>query len=131
MDIEVEFPGGKRVDAKVGGFTVHTDQPIEDGGEGTAPTPSKLFLASLAACAGVNLVYSFEHRGLSPGIARMLMHVEYGDDKMIKKIITEVQLPPDFPEKHKAALIRAVDVCYVKKSILHAPEFVTTLTVKS
>lgn len=130
MDIEVIFRGGKRVDAKIGGFTVQTDQPVEDGGEGTAPTPAKLFLASLAACAGVHLVYSFEHRGLSTETVRMLMHVEYDADKMIKRITTEVQLPPDFPEKHKAALVRAIDACYVKKNILHPPEFVTTLTVK-
>src|SRR5690242_6208835 len=52
-DIEVSFPGGKRVDARVGSFVVHTDQPADQGGEGGAVSPFDLFLASLATCAGI------------------------------------------------------------------------------
>ena len=39
MEIEVTFPAGKRVDARVGAFTIATDQPVESGGEGSAPAP--------------------------------------------------------------------------------------------
>ena len=49
----VTFPGGKRVDAEYGGFTVRTDQPPQSGGEGSAPQPFDLFLASIATCAGI------------------------------------------------------------------------------
>lgn len=54
--IEVTFPGGKRVDARVGPHVVHTDQPIEVGGEGSAVGPFDLFLASIAACAGTSVL---------------------------------------------------------------------------
>ena len=37
MEITMNFPGGKRVDALFDGFQVKTDQPKEEGGEGTAP----------------------------------------------------------------------------------------------
>ena len=37
MDIVVTFPGGKRVDAQAGAFTLKTDQPRDHGGEGSAP----------------------------------------------------------------------------------------------
>ena len=43
----VSFPGGKRVDAEYGGFTIRTDQPPQGGGEGSAPPPFDLFLASI------------------------------------------------------------------------------------
>ena len=56
MEIEVSFPGGKRVDATFGGFTIRTDQPVSAGGQGSAPEPSALFLASLATCAGIYVV---------------------------------------------------------------------------
>ena len=39
MDIEVSFPGKKRVDARLGGFVLKTDQPIELGGDGSAVAP--------------------------------------------------------------------------------------------
>ena len=41
-DIEVWFPGGKRVDARSGTFVVHTDQPPESGGHGTAIAPFEM-----------------------------------------------------------------------------------------
>jgi len=45
-EIVVTFPGGKRVDAQVGGHVVRTDQPVQGGGEDSAPTPFALFAAS-------------------------------------------------------------------------------------
>ena len=39
MEMTIRFPGGKQVDAAFDGFTVHTDQPVKAGGEGSAPTP--------------------------------------------------------------------------------------------
>src|SRR5205085_1350392 len=53
MELTVYFPGQKKVEVAVGPFVVHTDQSIAHGGEGTAPEPFTLFLASLGACAGV------------------------------------------------------------------------------
>ena len=44
--IVVTFPGGKRVDAQVGAFTIATDQPAAAGGADSAPAPFDLFRAS-------------------------------------------------------------------------------------
>ena len=49
----VSFPAGKRVDAQYKGFTIQTDQSRHGGGDGAAPEPFDLFLASIATCAGV------------------------------------------------------------------------------
>ena len=51
--IEVTFPGGMQVDAQVEGIIVKTDQAVKNGGDGSAPEPFQLFLASIATCAGV------------------------------------------------------------------------------
>lgn len=53
MEIKITFPGGKKVNAEMGGMVIPTDQSIEDGGEGTAPSPLSYFLASLGTCAGI------------------------------------------------------------------------------
>ena len=37
MEMEITFPGGARVDANFGGMTVKTDQPVQGGGQGSAP----------------------------------------------------------------------------------------------
>ena len=46
--LRVSFPGGKRVDAEWGSRVIRTDQSVAHGGNGTAPEPFDLFLASLA-----------------------------------------------------------------------------------
>jgi ribosomal protein S12 methylthiotransferase accessory factor len=38
-DIEVTFPGGKRVDAQFGAYVVRTDQPAKSGCNGSAVAP--------------------------------------------------------------------------------------------
>ena len=52
MEMVIDFPGGAKVDAHFSGFTVKTDQPPTGGGEGSAPAPFGMFLASIGTCAG-------------------------------------------------------------------------------
>ena len=49
MEMEITFPGGARVDANFGGFTIKTDQPPV----ASAPTPFATFLASIGTCPGI------------------------------------------------------------------------------
>jgi len=49
MDMKITFPGGKKVNADFNGFTHNTDQAVTSGGEGTAPEPFTLFLASIGS----------------------------------------------------------------------------------
>jgi hypothetical protein len=39
MEMIIDFPGGARVDAHFGPYTIPTDQPPTGGGDGSAPTP--------------------------------------------------------------------------------------------
>ncbi|HET9228299.1 MAG TPA: OsmC family protein, partial [Thermoanaerobaculia bacterium] len=64
MSMKITFPGGLAVNAAFKGFTVATDQGVEHGGEGTAPEPFDLFLASLGTCAGLYALRFCEQRGI-------------------------------------------------------------------
>ena len=61
MEMEISFPGGKKVDSHFKGFTIRTDQPEKAGGEGTAVSPTELFLASIGTCAGY-FALAFEYQ---------------------------------------------------------------------
>ena len=63
-DLLVTLPGGKKVDAKFGDFTVRTDQPVKNGGQGTAPSPLEYCLAALGACAGYYVLAYLSSRDL-------------------------------------------------------------------
>ena len=132
MDIKVTFPGGKQVDAALEGrgMVVRTDQSKESGGEGSAPEPYQLFLASIATCAGAYILSFCQQRGLPTEGIELLQRQEYDElGKRLAKVRIAITLPGDFPEKYRQALIRAVDLCAVKRAITNAPEFeVTTNT---
>jgi ribosomal protein S12 methylthiotransferase accessory factor len=122
MDIEIVFPGGKRVDARVGDFVVKTDQPTELGGEGSAVAPYDLFLASLATCAGIYVLGFCQARGLSiDGLSLRQHHELDPDTKLVRRVLIELALPKGFPERYRAAIVRAAEGCKVKKTMAAAP----------
>jgi organic hydroperoxide reductase OsmC/OhrA len=68
MEMEVFFPGGKKVNSTYKGFTAKTDQSKNEGGDGTAPEPCDLFLASIGTCAGVYVVIFCQERGIDTSL---------------------------------------------------------------
>lgn len=122
--IELDFPGGKRVDARVGGHVIPTDQPPQFGGEGAAPAPFDLFLASIATCAGVYALGFCHARDLSTEGLKITQEViEDPGSKLPAEIRFVVRVPAGFPEKYRAGLLRSIESCKVKKTIAHQPAF--------
>ncbi|MBK9034902.1 MAG: OsmC family protein [Myxococcales bacterium] len=127
--ITVTFPGGKRVDAHIGSFTIATDQPAAGGGAESAPAPFDLFLASIATCAGIYALGFCQARGLSTEGLRLEQEVI--DDPathLPAHVILRVTPPIGFPARYRDALARAVDSCKVKKTIARGPAFAVELT---
>jgi len=97
MDMDIYFPGGKRVYADYGGFTIETDQPA---------------------------------RGIDAEGSKITMRTRSDPAAgLINKIDLELELPVDFPEKYRAAVINAMNLCAVKKHLHQPPSFeITTVT---
>lgn len=124
MNMKITFPGGVAVDADYKGFTIHTDQPKEYGGEGTAPAPFDLFLASLGTCAGLYVLRFCQQRDLpTEGLGLTLETVKDAEGKKIDLVLLEIQLPAGFPDKYREAVVRAADQCAVKKHIFDPPRY--------
>ncbi len=129
-NIEISFPGGKKVDAKYGDFVIQTDQPVHGGGEGTAPSPFDLFLASIATCAGYYVLVFCQSRGLSyKNVSLVLKKERNPETKRIEKIFININLPDKFPEKYKSAVIKSVNSCSVKIHMMYPPEFIVEAIV--
>ena len=79
MSMEIRFPGGVAVEAIHAGMTIRTDQPVKAGGEGTAPSPFDLFLASIGTCAGYYALRFCQERDLSTEGLGLTMDWERSD----------------------------------------------------
>jgi len=124
MDMTVTFPGGARVDAQLGHHVIKTDQPVRAGGDGSAPAPFSLFLASIGTCAGIYVLGFCRQRGLSADGIQIVQRME-ADPRtgLISRIELDIQVPPGFPEKYYDALVRAANQCAVKKHLENPPVF--------
>ncbi len=133
MDMQISFPGGKKVDAEYKGQTIRTDQPEIAGGEGSAPAPFDLFLASIGTCAGIYVLSFCQTRNIPTEAIKLIQRTERdAEKKLITKISIEISLPPEFPEKYREAVVKSAEQCAVKKHILQAPEFeISTKTLDS
>jgi putative redox protein len=47
---------------------------------------------------------------------------------LVGKITLDIQLPPGFPEKYRASVIKSAELCAVKKHMEHPPVFEITAT---
>lgn len=121
--MEIFFEGGKKVNARYNGNIIKTDQPVEGGGEGSAPAPFDLFLASIGTCAGIYVKGFCDQRGIPADNIRIIQTMEYNyETRLIGKINLDIKLPADFPEKYKDAVINVANLCAVKKHLKNPPD---------
>ena len=130
-EMTVDFPGGRKVTAHYDGFDIDTDQGVDSGGEGTAPEPFDLFLASIGTCAGYYVFKFCEGRSIPTDGISLRQSWERDDKNRLVRIDLRIQVPPDFPEKYHKALVRAANTCSVKKTLLDPPEITTETVVNS
>ena len=122
--VEVSFPGGKRIDARIGDFVIQTDQSEKYGGSASAPQPFDLFLASIATCAGIFAWNFCQARDLpTEGIGLSMECVHDDAKKMFTEMKLLLTLPEGFPEKYRSGIIRAMELCAVKRHIHESPAF--------
>ncbi len=118
MEMQIVFPGGAQVDAISGDMVITTNQ------DGSAPAPFGLFLASIGTCAGIYVLSFCTQRGIPTENIRIVQRMSSNPfTRMIDQVELDIQVPPDFPEKYKEAVIRAADQCAVKKHLENPPQF--------
>ena len=123
MEMEIRFPGGKKVEAIFEEYKIITDQPVADGGMGSAPSPFDLFLISIGTCTGF-YVLSFCQKNNIPTknlklISRFMRNPK---SHLVENVHIEIHVPKDFPEKYKKAVVKAADVCTVKRHLERPPQ---------
>lgn len=122
----ITFEGKKKVNAEYRGQTIRTDQSVSNGGDGAAPEPFSLFLASIGTCAGIYAKSFCDQRGIASEKVKIVQTMEFNPDtRLISKIKLEVKLPPEFPEKYKSALVKTINLCAVKRHLQNPPEIQT------
>jgi uncharacterized OsmC-like protein len=119
--MSVDLLGGERYEISVRGHAVRVDQPADSGGDDSAPTPTELFVASLASCVAFYAGRYLDRHGLDRTGLQVLASFTMSVDRPAR--VTDVRLSvtaPALPEERRAALRAVVAKCTVHNT-LHQP----------
>jgi uncharacterized OsmC-like protein len=126
--LRVEHRGGDRFDITIRGHTVSVDQPVDLRGEDTAPTPTELFIASLASCVAFYARrYLARHKLSSDGLAVETTFELALKPSRVGRIDVRIVLPVGTPDERRDALLAVATHCTVHNSLTTPPEVSVTL----
>lgn len=122
MTISVDWMSGDRFVIDVRAHFLTVDQPYAEGGQDLGPTPTELFVASLAGCVGFYAGRFLHRHGIQADGLRVECDFAMGErPARVERIDLTVCLPPGFPESRRAALKAVVEHCTVHNSIERPP----------
>jgi ribosomal protein S12 methylthiotransferase accessory factor len=123
----ITLDGGRRITAHLGRHHVHTDQPVKNGGEDSAPAPFDVFLAAIGTCAGVYVQGFCATRRIDAAGIVIREWPRYDAGGTLQAVELAIELPDGFPERYRAALVRVVEQCAVKRAIDAHPQFLVRI----
>lgn len=128
--MDITFEGNKKIVAHYKGFEIVTDQPVRAGGDGSAPAPFDLFLASLGTCAGIYVKSFCDQRGIPTEGIRLTQETVHNPETMLISDLTiTIYLPAGFPERYKDAVIKTANLCAVKRHLHNPPSMVVNAVI--
>ena len=121
--LEAGFVAGERYEARVRGHRILVDQPAGNGGEDQAPTPTELFVASLATCAAFYAGRYLTRHGYSRAGLGVSASYEMATDRpaRVSGIHLTVRVPAGLSPQRWAALHAVVSHCTVHNSLAAPP----------
>lgn len=121
--MDVRFAGGESYEVAVRGHRVLVDQPAGAGGQDAAPTPTELFVASLATCVAFYAGRYLTRHGYSRDGLAVSVGYDLATDRpaRVSGIRLTVQVPPGLPPQRWAALHAVVSHCTVHNSLATPP----------
>ena len=124
MRMTVEWRGSDRLAVRIRDHEVLVGEPAEIGGSDAGPTPTELFVASLAACVAYYAeMFLRRHHQLDGGFGVECGFTVSSDrPARVETIDLAVTVPPGVDAQWHEALQRVVEHCAVQNSLRMPPE---------
>lgn len=122
--MDVRFVSGEAYEVAVREHRMTVDQPPDAGGADAAPTPTELFVASLATCVAFYAGRYLTRHGFSrDGLGVSARFAMAGDrPARVATVRLTVRVPADLPAERRSALAAVVSHCTVHNSLTTPPD---------
>ena len=120
--VRVDYETGDRFRIAVRQHTVTVDQPASDGGEDSAPTPTELFVASLASCVAFYARRFAARHGIpTEGLAVTADFGMASHPSRVREVTLKIEVPGHLAPAQEAALLAVAAHCTVHNTLLQPP----------
>jgi putative redox protein len=120
------LPGGLRQEVVIdGSHLLFTDEPVEVGGDGSAPAPHELLAAALAACISTTLVMYARRKEWELG--EVEVDVDYDHRATPRRCDVRISLGGDLTLEQLERLETVAAACPVRRALETGFEFHETL----
>ncbi|HEY6962682.1 MAG TPA: OsmC family protein [Gaiellaceae bacterium] len=109
-----------------GRHVLETDEPVEAGGDGSAPAPHELLPAAIAACVSTTVVMYARTRDWP--LEAVSCDVEYDHRSTPRTVDISLEIDGDLTADQVERLERVAASCPVRRSIESGIEFRETVT---
>jgi putative redox protein len=131
MEAIVRYTDGVKFEAECRGHRVLCDQPAGSGGEDAGMSPPEFLLTSLGTCAGYYALQYLRTRSLPvEGLQVKVIAEKASGPARLGSFRIEVAAP-ELEAHHQQGILRAVKLCLVHNTLLHAPQIETVLTARA
>ena len=138
MPVDIVLADGFRTTVNVRGHEWHLDEPLEDGGTDSAPTPGEMMLGALGSCMAITCKLYAERKGWD--LQRVEVKVDYerfrgkdypaheGEDLYVHEVRKALIFHGDLDDKQRQRLYDIAGKCPIHR-LLSTPTYFVELAL--
>ena len=109
--------GTLKHDVEIREHMVVADEPEENGGDDSGPSPQELLAASLASCTAITVEMYAKRKGWEIGEVEVDVDYEPAQKGSPTKFTMAVRLPKELPEEQSERLMQIAAKCPVHRTL--------------
>jgi putative redox protein len=125
--IRIRTENGLRHSIEIGEHLLHSDVPVELGGDASAPEPHDLFDAAIGACKALTLMLYARQKGLPLESLEVQISRDDSEERQGRyRQAVQLDLNGALNDAQRQQLLRIADKCPVQKLVTSSEVQITT-----
>src|SRR4051812_31010388 len=117
MKATVTRAGTLRQSVKIRDHSLTVDEPADQGGEDTGPSPQELLAASLASCTAITMEMYAQRKGWEIGDLSVDVNYEPAQRGSPTKFHMTIRMPKELPDEQRERLMVIAAKCPVHRTL--------------
>ena len=123
----ITLTGHYKTDIALGNKTLLADEPVENGGSDSGPTPTQLLVSALACCTSITLRMYADRKGIALTKIEVEVSLIKDAETSLSSIKREIKLEANLSDEQTLRFIQIANACPVSKLLSNETKINTTI----